>query len=94
MKKFRKISKYYLVTSLVALIFLVMSCSEDTTPTVYNNLPNGSTPVITSVSPPDSVISGVTNVTIVGQNFSPVPEDNIIYFNEYVADILQASATT
>ena len=93
MKKFRKISKYYLVTSLVAIILLVMSCSEDTTPTVYNNLPNGSTPVITSVSPPDSVISGVTDVTIVGQNFSPVPEDNIIYFNEYVADILQASAT-
>jgi len=92
MKKLRNIRKYYFLASLAAISFMAGSCSEDTTPTVYSDLPNGETPVITAVSPADSVISGVTEVTISGQNFSPVPEDNIIYFNEYVAEILQASA--
>jgi hypothetical protein len=92
----KKITKNYLKNLLLILVtfsLLIVSCTDDTTPTVYQDLPNGETPVISSVSPPDSVIAGVTDVTIVGQNFSPVPEDNIIYFNEYIAEILQSSET-
>jgi hypothetical protein len=51
------------------------------------------TPVITSVLPPDSTYSGVGIVTINGENFSSVVEENIVYFNGVPGTILEASAT-
>ena len=80
------------VFTVIAILFLA-SCDTDTTPTLYEDLPNGAAPVITSVNPPDSALAGVTEVRITGQNFSSDASKIIVYFNEYVAEILELSTT-
>lgn len=50
-------------------------------------------PVITSLSPADSALAGVSTITINGQNFSPVAAENTVLFNARRATILEASPT-
>jgi hypothetical protein len=51
------------------------------------------TPTITSITPPDLGLGGVTVVTITGTNFSPAISGNLVYFGATPATILTASAT-
>ncbi|MEX0837196.1 MAG: IPT/TIG domain-containing protein, partial [Gemmatimonadota bacterium] len=50
------------------------------------------TPRLTSVEPVEAPV-GATLV-LAGQNFSPVPEQNLVYFSNVRARVLQASATS
>ncbi|MCW8850842.1 MAG: IPT/TIG domain-containing protein [Melioribacteraceae bacterium] len=77
----------------VIAVLILSSCDTDTTPTLYEDLPNGAAPIITSVNPPDSALAGVTEVRIIGQNFSSDASKIIVYFNENVAEILELSST-
>ena len=43
---------------------------------------DGPTPVISSVSPGGVVLAGIDEVTITGQNFSPVPTENTVLFED------------
>jgi len=84
-----------LILILVLLLYglLLNSCEDDTTPTLYEDLPNAATPVITSISPSDTGLAGITVVTINGENFSSEASKNIVFFQDYKAEILTASAT-
>ncbi|MFH0734914.1 MAG: IPT/TIG domain-containing protein [bacterium] len=90
-----KVKKTNIFLTLICLIsLLAVSCSEDTTPSLYDaNKPAGLTPVITSVTPADSGLAGISEITITGSNFSAVKEENIVYFNGTTATILDASPT-
>ncbi len=90
-----KVMKTNIFITLICLVsLLAVSCSEDTTPSLYDaNKPAGATPVISSVSPADSALAGISEITLTGSNFSTVKEENIVYFNGTTATILSASAT-
>lgn len=90
MKTFTILKNTFII--IIALLTFI-SCDNDTTPTLYENLANGATPIISSVTPSDTVLAGVTVVRIVGDNFSPDVTKNIVYFNEQVAEILEVSST-
>ncbi len=87
-------SKLLIVAILLGSL-LVIHCSEPDYPkNIYD--PNAEAlpdPVITSVSPSDSVFSGIGIVTITGQNFSDRLDQNLIYFNGNRGEIQSASNT-
>lgn len=85
----------HLLIILVASFFaiLMISCDNDVTPTLYQDLPNEDPPVISSVNPPDSGLAGVTQFTITGSNFSADASKNIVYFNGIIAEQIEVSTT-
>lgn len=89
MKTFTILKNTFIVIALLTLI----SCDNDTTPTLYENLPNGAAPIISAVVPSDTALAGVTVIRISGENFSEDASKNIVYFNENVAEILEVSST-
>ena len=93
MKKYikRVINKILLLTTII-LIF--NGCEQQTTPTLYNLAVNkGPTPVINSLDPPNESLAYVSTITINGENFSTVPDENLVFFNGVRATVLNASAT-
>jgi hypothetical protein len=46
-----------------------------------------------AIDPANSALAGIVEITISGQNFSPVKENNFVYFGKTKAKVLQASAT-
>lgn len=73
---------------------LHLSCEDEPTPSLFD--PNASeklNPVITAIEPADSSLAGVGELTIRGQNFSTVPQENLVYFNAAPAVVVAASAT-
>jgi hypothetical protein len=84
-----------LLAGLAGLVFgLSGGCNEDP-PTGLYDLPRETRPqpVVTSVDPPASALAGVTSITITGSNFSTVKEENFVYFDASLAQIISASAT-
>lgn len=78
--------------SFATLSFL--GCENEYPPSIWNPEFQGKPdPVITSVDPPDVAFAGIGVLTITGQNFSPTPEENHVYFNGVEGTILSASAT-
>lgn len=94
MKKYKLKLKITIIVSLfLFLIIFITSCDTDVTPTLYQDLPNGATPIISTINPPDSGLAGITTITINGQNFISDPNKTIVYFNQVVAKIDQISET-
>lgn len=87
--------KRTMILGLSALLFLLFSaCDKDITPSLYDpDATSGPQPVISSIDPPDFALAGVTIVTITGQNFSPDPDKNFVYFDDQKGEIQSASAT-
>lgn len=50
-------------------------------------------PVISSVSPANLAYEGITEITITGSNFSPVPSQNQVTFNGYAAILDEANSS-
>ncbi|MFQ6676543.1 MAG: IPT/TIG domain-containing protein, partial [Fidelibacterota bacterium] len=50
-------------------------------------------PSILRVEPEEGGLAGVSEITITGENFSPVPEENTVYFDGTSAELLSASET-
>lgn len=71
------------------------SCENNpSSPSLYNpNNTGGPTPTLTSISPPDSALSGVSSITLTGTNFSTSNSENLVFFNTKQATVLQSSAT-
>lgn len=81
------------VLSAVIIVWLP-GCNKEPPPSLYDpNIGNAPPPVISSVVPSDSALAGVSQVTITGSNFSPVKENNLVFFNASLGTVLQASAT-
>ncbi len=74
------------------LLVGLMGCGQEPAKSLFDpNEPSRPTPVISSIVPPDSSLAGVGEIVVNGQNFSPKPEENFVFFNEVVATVLEAS---
>lgn len=90
-KSFKKIILIILVPVFASLF--LQSCAEDPDPTLDELIgPSGETPVITSIEPAEA-LAGVTEITITGNNFSPVAENNFVHFDGVKGTVRDASAT-
>ncbi len=79
------------IVSIIALL-LMISCTPDTTPSLYSDKDPGATPVITSMNPTQG-LAGVTEITISGKNFSSEIANNFVYFGSLPAKVLNATET-
>lgn len=76
-------------------LFIATACENDITDGLDSRITKSNDPpMIESVSPEGKALSGVSEITIVGSNFSSVIEENLVTFgNGNVAKILEASPT-
>ncbi|MCY4672859.1 MAG: IPT/TIG domain-containing protein [Bacteroidetes bacterium] len=73
---------------------LLLGCDSGTAPSIYDpNRTSFPDPVIEDVIPEDRALAGVDIVTITGQNFSTQTTDNLVYFGDARADVVEASST-
>lgn len=77
----------------LTILFVFASCNEELTPSLWEDQPEGATPVITEVSPANKALAGVTIVTIKGSNFLADASKDFVYFGGKKASILSASPT-
>jgi len=81
------------VLILLSILLTFAACNEDVTPSLWEEKPKGDTPVITSVTPANKALAGVTTITIKGQNFLADASKNFVYFGSAQATIISASST-
>ncbi|MCY3488357.1 MAG: IPT/TIG domain-containing protein [Bacteroidetes bacterium] len=73
---------------------LLLGCDSGTAPSIYDpNRTSSPDPVIEDVIPEDRALAGVDIVTITGQNFSTQATDNLVYFGNARADVVEASSS-
>ncbi|GMQ81366.1 MAG: hypothetical protein BMS9Abin05_0797 [Rhodothermia bacterium] len=73
---------------------LITACDTGPAPSLYNpDRPSKADPVISSVEPSGSALAGVDIVTISGENFSSNLTENLVYFDNTRADVLEAGPT-
>ena len=75
-------------------IFTLVQCTNEYPDSVYN--PDASfkpNPTITEMQPA-SALAGIDEITILGSNFSTVPDDNYVYFNGEKALVLSSDANS
>ena len=90
----RTIPVLVLILSLAVILALGGCANNPTTPNLY--VPNPSTapaPTVTSITPPGGGLSGVTVLTITGTNFSPDPAKDLVFFDNKLATVSQATTT-
>ncbi|MGH7495467.1 MAG: IPT/TIG domain-containing protein [bacterium] len=81
------------VTLLALNMLALMGCEADNVTSLYDpNATSRPDPVISSVTPSDRAFAGIDIVTITGQNFSSVPEENFVYFDDQLGVVQSASA--
>ena len=88
---------FFTILSIFSILAIILfsSCKEEPTPSLYEIPPAGSaTPVISSLSPSDQALAGVTQITITGSNFLTTPEYNRVYFNNVPGTVLSATTTS
>jgi|GEM_PF-1208075 len=94
-----KIKTVSILNLLMMIIFLSLSgCLEPDYPdNIWDPDDQGKpTPVITTVTPPDSTYGSIGSkktVEIAGENFNTVLTDNLVYFGDKKAVVLEASTT-
>ncbi len=83
-----------MITILAGLILVIAGCKNDYPDSLWppknNPAPN---PDISAVFPQGSAFAGIDVVRILGSDFSPVIEENQVFFNKEKANILTASDT-
>ena len=88
----KKILPYILAISMV--IAFLIGCEADNPPSVFDPDKIGEpTPEIMSIIPSDSSLAGIGEITIIGRNFSPIAESNLVYFDKTRATVLSSSET-
>jgi hypothetical protein len=82
-----------LTVSLIGTLMMFPGCTNDESPAGWDpNKSGAAAPVITRVSP-SSALSGITQVTLSGNNFSPVDTNNIVYFGATKATLISSTDT-
>lgn len=72
----------------------MFNCENNYPPSLWDpNAPTKPAPVIDEVIPHDSTYAGVGEIIIKGSNFSPTPEENLVFFDGNRAEVISASET-
>ena len=87
--------KKILISFIVILSFSFiwfMACENDVPSSIYDPDDLGeATPAISSITPADSTTTGIGNIVISGSNFSPVAEENLVFFNKTRAKVVSST---
>ncbi len=76
------------------LIALFIRCEADNPASIYDPDKIGNpTPVITKLIPADSSLAGIGKITIIGENFSPTAEENLVFFDKTKVEVISATET-
>jgi sugar lactone lactonase YvrE len=76
------------------LAMMGSGCKKDPPASLFDpTWTGGPKPVITGVTPPTVALAGVSVITIAGQNFSSVKENNLVFFNTTTATVIDATPT-
>lgn len=79
---------------IAAMLMLLLGCEADNPPSVFDpNVTGRPTPAITQIIPADSALAGIGEIKIIGTNFSPVVEENLVFFNKDRVPLISASET-
>lgn len=79
---------------LSVLITLFIGCEADVPPSLFDpNATGTAVPTITQIIPADSTLAGIGEITMMGTDFSPVPEENMVFFNKDKITVISASET-
>ncbi len=90
-----RISKlYFLIIGFFTIIFLINGCENNYPDSLWDpNYMSKPDPQISNVQPEQNAFAGIDEIRIIGQNFSTVIEENLVYFDGVPADIISASET-
>ena len=85
---------YIMMIGFIAIILLLYSCENDYPDSLWDpNYTAKPDPQISSIQPEQNAFAGIDEITIIGQNFSTVMEENLVNFNGVSAELLSASNT-
>ena len=75
--------------------FLIFSCEDPNYPeNIWDENDQGNpSPSISSVEP-DAAFAGIDTLTISGQNFSENTSENLVYFNNMLGEVVNATSTS
>ncbi|KAA3658056.1 MAG: hypothetical protein DWQ10_11960 [Calditrichaeota bacterium] len=89
-----KLTNKFTWIGILILSLMFIGCDQDLPDKLYDpDAATGDTPVLTSIVPDGKPLAGVGRLTVTGENFSSVPEENFLYFDGVEATILSASPT-
>ncbi len=72
--------------------FAIAACDSDPGASLYDpDATGGPAPVIASISPDGPVLAGIDEITISGQNFSPTPSQNLVFFDDGAGEVAQGT---
>jgi streptogramin lyase len=81
------------VVSVAAMVMFAVGCDTGPADSLYDeNRGFVSDPVVDRIEP-DAALAGIGTLTIFGENFSSVPSENLVFFDEVRAEIVDASQT-
>jgi hypothetical protein len=83
--------KYFSFLIIISTV-LMLGCKDDSPGSMFDpNFTGAPVPVITEVDPLSGSLAAIGIVYIMGENFSSVPHENIVYFGKKDGKILEAS---
>lgn len=89
--------KYYKIGFIISILsmFLFNNCGDDPEPGLWPNYvgEDKPAPVINSIESDKPALSGITEVRVIGQNFSANAEDNRVYFDGVRAETISSTPT-
>lgn len=90
-----KTKNYFLIAAIIVLssMYLANGCNEDPSSLYDPKASTGATPLISTFSPSDSGLAGVTDFTISGSNFTTDISKITVFFDAHTGKILQATST-
>ena len=79
----------------MSISFLIFSCEDPNYPeNIWDENDQGNpSPSISSVEP-DAAFAGIDTLTISGQNFSENTSENLVYFNNMLGEVVNATSTS
>jgi len=84
----------FILIKIFLIVILVSGCEFDNTPVATDPRDEGGpTPEITAIEPENQWLAGVDEIVITGNNFSDIPEENHVYFDDKKGTILEATNT-
>ncbi len=82
----------YIIT-FTALIVIFCGCGEKGPENLWTDRPAGSPePKILNIVPEGKAEAGVLDIVIQGENFAPSADENFVYFQDMLVDVLSASS--
>jgi len=84
--------RFRTVIFVIIMISIILNCQKDKPTGLYDSgKESNPDPVIESMSPPNSALAGIVDIVINGSHFSPVPENNVVYFGKTKALVHSAT---